>query len=358
MTTQAVSTRPGMLAHRRFAVRFLGRPGTWLWLAATGGGAAAAWLLVARPAHGSPEAQRTWFLWSGNVLLALFVATMLFVARKWSVKLKWARDYGRAPPESADAAWSELQQLNAKIRQGAYASDAEILAAANATLERWGVRRTQRVRIVTAQAGGREVKFVQAVKNEPFGRLEAWLEMHMGVGTVACLAVLLHADLVLRDPLGWTLFVLSMVVLATGVLGAVLYRAVPAKLVEADLGIPYEEAGVAREAYQECVAGIVATLDDAARADLSPLLVPARSPAVGRDRGRAVLEQVRAARPDRADLARELVVMAGSRDRIAENTARARRLDLLLKLWRWIHVPVSVALFFAIALHVIAVVWY
>src|SRR4051812_39718825 len=100
--TAAPPTVGPMLDKQRFAVRFLGRRGTWLWLASTGAVAVAGWLLVAVPARGVPSAERTWQLWSGNVVLVLFVATMAFVARKWSIKLKWFRDYGRAPDERAD----------------------------------------------------------------------------------------------------------------------------------------------------------------------------------------------------------------------------------------------------------------
>jgi hypothetical protein len=359
MTSQAVTARPEMLSRRRFAVRFLGRPGAWLWLAGTGAFAAASWALVGLPARGTPDAERTWSLWSGNVLLALFVATMLFVVRKWSVKLRFFRDYGRAPPEDADLAWSELQQLNVKIRQGAYANDAEILAAARAVLARRHLDRSQRVELRTVRVGSRDVKFVQAVKKDPFGRLEPWLEMHMGVGVAACLGVLLHADLTLRHPVGWVLLIGSMILLATGLVGAALYRVVPEKLVGADIGIPYEEAGVARATCQECIAGVLATLDEGLRAELAPLLAPAHGDLAGaRERNAALLARTASSRPADLDLVRDLVVLAGTRDRLERNTVRARRYDLWLRVWRWIHVPVTVLLFFAIALHVWAVLWY
>jgi len=82
MTTTAAATAGPMLENRRFAVRFLGRRGTWLWLLGTGVFAVAAWMLVALPARGVPSAQRSWYLWSGNAVLVLFLATMAFVARK------------------------------------------------------------------------------------------------------------------------------------------------------------------------------------------------------------------------------------------------------------------------------------
>jgi len=364
MTSSATPATTPMLANRRFAVRFLGRPGAWLWLVATGGVAAAAWTLVALPARGDPSAMRTWYLWSGNAVLVLFVATMAFVARKWSVKLAFFRDFGRAPAERADACWAAVQELNAKIKQGAFAGDAEIRAAADATLAKFGVEKIQRAELRAIDVGGRRVQFVQLVKKEPFGRLEPWLEMHMGVGVAACAAVLLHADFALRHPIGWGLFALSMIVLATGLAGAALYRVVPERLAKVDAGIPYEEAGVARESCQTCLEGMIAALDEPTRATFAPLLVPASSPQALAARSTSVLAaaaQNSASTPDRekaAALARDLVVLAATRDTLHFSTAAARRCDFWLRLWRWIHAPISVALFFLIALHVWVVLWY
>jgi hypothetical protein len=359
MTTQtlAVESSP-MLENRRFAVRFLGRPQMWLWLVGTLVLAVGAWAAFALPARGSASAARSWALWSGNVLLVLFLLTMAFVARKWSVKLAWFRDFGRAPAERADAAWAQVQDLNAKIRKGAFGSDAEILAAAQEVLARCGVEKIQRAEIATADVGGRVAKFVRLHKKDPFGRLEPWLEMHVGVGTIACLAVLLHADLALRHPIGWTLFLLSMVVLATGLLGAVLYRLVPERLAKADAGIPYEEAGIARTNTHVCIQGMLATLEPEVRGELMALATPAPTLEAHRARAAAIVANVAQRHPASTELARELLVMAGTRDELLRTTAKARRYDFWLRLWRWVHVPVSVVLFFVIALHVWAVLWY
>ena len=358
MTSQAVPTDGPMLANRRFAARFLGRRGTWLWLLGTGVVCGAAWALVALPARGSPSAERTWYLWSGNVLLVLFLATMLFVLRKWSIKLPYFRDFGRATAERTDACWAAIQDLNSKIRKGAFANDAEIHAAAAETLRRFGTERIQRAELKTLNAGGKSVRYLDLRKKEPFGRLEPWLEMHMGVGVVACVAVLLHADFALRHPVGWTLFAGSMIVLVTGLAGAALYRLVPERLAKADCGIPYEEAGVARENYQSSIDGILATLDEKLRAELVTLSVPALSPETLAARASLIMSRIAANHPASAELARDLLVMAGSRDQLLWSTAKARRFDFWLRLWRWVHVPVTVALFFVIALHVFAVLWY
>ena len=349
---------PRLLDNRRFAVRFLGRPWTWIWLLAAGGPAGFAWLLVGLPARGSAAAARSWYLWSGNVLLALFVAVLLFSARKWSIKLRRVRDFGRASPERADACWAEIQDLNRKIRRRAYADEDEILAAAHEIMERFGVRRIQRAELRSVGVGDRTVEFVALVKSEPLGRLEPWLEMHMGLGVVACLGVWLHADFTLWHPVGWTLTSLAMIVLVSGIVGAICFRILPERMARADPGIPYEEAGVAVETYDECLAGVLGTVGEELAAELRDLLRAAESPGELRERNKELVTRLGRAHPEQAAMIRDLVVMAGSRDFLRWSSAPARRLDFLMRLWRYVHVPLSVALFFVIAVHVLQVLWY
>lgn len=346
------------LRDRRFAVRFLGRPGAWIWTAATLVPGVAAWFWMDRALRGFAGDERTWFLWSGNVLLAMFVATLAFVARKWSVKLPYFRDLGRASATMADACWAEIQSVNRRIAKGAYGSDAEIAAAASEVLRRFGVERIERAEIATANVGGRAVKYVRLRKREPLGRLEPWLEMHMGVGAAACVGVWFHADRALRHPVGWMLFVASAILLVTGIVMAVLYRTLPAKLARDGGEIPFEEAGVARENCEACVAGIAGTLPDAVRAEVADVLRRSTSFDDLRRRSESVIARVATAHPEHAETVRDLVVLAGSRDQLLWTTAAARRIDFQLRLWRWIHVPVSVFVFFAIAFHVLAVLWY
>jgi hypothetical protein len=347
-----------LLRDRRFATRFLGRRGTWIWLAATLLPGLAAWLWARHALRGFAGDERTWFLWSGNVLLILFVATLAFVVRKWSILLPVVRDWGRAPPAASDAAWAEVQVLNAKIRQGAFGSDAEIAAAADAVLRRFQVDRSQRAEIRTMALAGRDVKYVQLRKREPFGRLEPWLEMHMGVGVAACVGVWFHADGRIVHPVGWTLLAGSAVLLVTGVVLAVLYRVLPAKLARVGGEIPFEEAGVARETYERCLAGVVSTMSPELQAELRELLEPSSGPEDLRRRGDAVLARATAKAPDQAEVVRDALVLAGTRDHLLWSTAAARKIDRAMKLWRWIHVPVSVFVFFVIALHVLLVLWY
>jgi len=345
------------LEGRRFAVRFLGRPWAWLAFAAVAVPAGAAWALAARPARAGGDL-RSWHLWSGNLLVVLFVVVFLFSLRKWMLRLPFFRDFGRASPERADACWSEIEGLNGRIRRGAYADDAAILAEARGLLRRFRVDGA--LKPVLHDVAGRDgtVRAVDLVKKEPFGRLEPWLEVHLGVGTAACIAVLLHADFALRHPVGWALLVLSALVLAAGIAGAWLFRALPVKMAAADPGIPFEEAGVARGMLQDCVAGILAKLPPDLGGPLAVLLRPAADGEELRRRAEEILPPLAAKAPDRASLLRDVVVMAGTRDRLEWSTRRSRRLETTMRIWRWIHVPASIALVFVLGLHVVLVIWY
>ena len=337
----------------RFAVRFLGGLRPWLWFLGVLIPLGAFWYLAAHRVREQGGGTRAWFLWSGNLLVLLFALTFLFSLRKWSLKFPFFRDYGRADPKRSDACWAEIGGLNNRIKAGAFADDATILSEANALLKRFRVDGAWRavLRDGTPPA-------VDLVKKEPFGRLEPWLEVHLGVGTAACVAVLLHADLTLRHPVGWALLVLSVVVLGAGILGAIFFRVLPPKMAAADPGIPFEEAGVAQGMIRECIAGIVAKLPPEAAGPLAALSTEAKSPEDLLRRAEAILPELSAKFPDRAALLRDLVVMAGTRDRLEWSTRRSRNLEFWMRIWRWVHVPASIALVFVLGLHVVLVLWY
>ena len=346
------------LAGQRFAHRFLGGMGTWLWLAVTLLPGILTWVWANHALRGFAGDERIWFLYSGNVVLGLFVLTLAFVFRKWAIKLSSFRNRGRAPLAMVDASWSEVQALNKDIRNGKLTDDVSILAAAEAILARFQVEKIERPEIATMDVRGKELKFVRLRKREPMGRLEPWLEMHMGIGVAACVGVWFHADGIIRHPIGWVLFVASMIVLVTGVLGALLYRTLPARLSKAGPEIPFEEAGVARENYDLCVAGTVESLDPTIRAEFGKLLTASSSFEDLKTRCTSLMAMIAQKDPAQAELVRDLLVLSGTRDYLLWNTLAARRINFHLKFWRWIHVPVSVFLFFVIALHVWVVLWY
>ncbi len=132
----------------------------------------------------------------------------------------------------------------------------------------------------------------------------------------------------------------------------------PVKMAAADPGIPFEEAGVARLMLQECIEGILAKLPPEMAEPLGVLHRPARGPDDLRRRAEEILPPLTAKFPDKGPLLRDLVVMAGTRDRLEWSTRRSRQLELRMRIWRWVHVPASIALVLLLGLHVILVIWY
>ena len=115
-----------------------------------------------------------------------------------------------------------------------------------------------------------------------------------------------------------------------------------------------------QEALDTCLAGLVATLeDDTLRKELQAVL-PDDAPdeAALRERHRALEERLRTSHPKETETIRNVLTVAGTRAFLRWNTERARRLDLWMRVWRWVHVPVSVALFFLVAVHVWMVLAY
>jgi hypothetical protein len=77
-----------------------------------------------------------------------------------------------------------------------------------------------------------------------------------------------------------------------------------------------------------------------------------------KERFRALEERLRTSHPKEAETFRNLLSVAGTRSYLRWNTEEARRLDLWMRIWRWVHVPVSVALFFLVVVHVWMVLAY
>ena len=96
-----------------------------------------------------------------------------------------------------------------------------------------------------------------------------------------------------------------------------------------------------------------------ALAGAEPLLThDAADEASLRERYRTLEERLRASHPKESETIRNVLTVAGTRAFLRWNTERARRLDLWMRVWRWVHVPVSVALFFLVTVHVWMVLAY
>jgi hypothetical protein len=199
------------------------------------------------------------------------------------------------------------------------------------------------------------------------GRARAWLWLHLYGGGLFLLAVLLHTGL--RWPVGlfsWTLWLLSLWTVATGVLGLAVQRTVPRLLASGSgLEVSYEripelvtEIRHRAEALAEEAAAPVRGLYTR---QLAPVLaMPRRNLSVFLDAGGwhrhlEPLGRLRALLPgeERRQVEELEGLVRAKLDLDAHYT-----LQQVLRTWLWLHVPASALLVVLVVLHIAAVIYY
>src|SRR4051794_132909 len=65
-----------------------------------------------------------------------------------------------------------------------------------------------------------------------FGTLEAWLQSHLYLGMLAAVLILFHTGFRFRDKVAVAAFAVLLVVVVSGIWGALVYTAVPRRLTE------------------------------------------------------------------------------------------------------------------------------
>ena len=161
-----------------------------------------------------------------------------------------------------------------------------------------------------------------------WGRLSAWLRVHIFTGLVGPYMVLLHTSWKFSGLAGVTLL-LTLVIVASGFIGRYIYTAIPRT---AD-GVEMEAAALA---------GYLAEVE-AELARLSAPRPPHATPADPRQE-RQLRRQQTALRKQHAALRRQVSALA-----------RTRR---LLSIWHTVHVPLGLALFTAAVIHIMAALYY
>jgi hypothetical protein len=90
------------------------------------------------------------------------------------------------------------------------------------------------------------------------GTLDGWLQAHLYFGLVALPLVLFHAGFLFRDKLATAAFVTLALVVGTGFLGALLYRAVPQRLTLVESKVSVEEVSDQLNRLREAMGQIAA----------------------------------------------------------------------------------------------------
>ncbi|MCP5152732.1 MAG: hypothetical protein H6983_01110 [Ectothiorhodospiraceae bacterium] len=201
--------------------------------------------------------------------------------------------------------------------------------------------------------------------------LTAWLSAHVYLGIAVVVVATLHAGFELGPNVHGLTWVLLVVVVLSGIVGALAYARYPRQMTRNRAGVALDD-----------LLNQIATLDAECRAaslDLDDALARAVHAAgtdtrigggwwrrvVGRDDRcptRHALDLARSRARDAvgsdARPLRRLITLLARKDALVGIARREARMRTLLGLWLYVHVPATVGLLTALALHVVSVFWY
>lgn len=209
-----------------------------------------------------------------------------------------------------------------------------------------------------------------ARKRLPFfnlGRTRHWLSFHIFTGIAGPALVLVHTGLAFRGFAGLTMF-LTVLVVASGFLGRYIYTAVPRTLagVEVDRRALEAELGQQRQALRAWSAGSSARLQALIRRETDAALdavdLPLRAVLARRLQEWSEQRRLRRAirqleREERARLA-EVERLLRRQRRLQRQIRSLQAVRRLMGLWHTAHVPLGLTLFTAVAIHIVATIYY
>jgi hypothetical protein len=219
------------------------------------------------------------------------------------------------------------------------------------------------------------------------GSVQGWTSAHVMLGLALAVVVTLHTGF----QFGWNVhtlaYVFMMLVIASGVLGLVLYMSTPRQLSENAAGQSRQQMfgelltidGTARDVARKCdpsvALAVTSSIERTAigggaysqlfgtdRSLFQPSGAAAAELAGNRD-NQAVIDFVaarvpRAAKRVEAESLQELVALLCRRQALLRRIRRDIRLQAWLTVWLYLHIPMTVALLTALTVHVLATFMY
>lgn len=203
-----------------------------------------------------------------------------------------------------------------------------------------------------------------------FGTLEQWLQSHIYLGLLVLVVVLYHSAGRFHDRVATLTLLLLAIVVASGIVGAVLYATVPRLLteIESDLTVPeisdqLNELGkqMARiasgktEAFQRTCRSLIAASSPGWLAGWRLMFAGPGALSAGRSDWTALLRLVPKSEEDEL---RQLLIVSRQRRELLGRLMAQQRYKNILDVWLYIHVPFTIALLLFVAVHIVAVFYY
>ncbi len=217
------------------------------------------------------------------------------------------------------------------------------------------------------------------------GSVEGWTSAHVYLGAALLLVATLHSD----AQLGWNVhtlaYALMCLVIFSGFYGLYVYMHLPGRLADNSAGkardVWLEELAELdnhiRDEVKSCDAELQAMalsaleltrLGGSARQQLSArdysgLVRPGQSRAVANPGQAVILGELSSRIPDsrkqsEAEVLNELLSLFGRRQLILQRLRKDIQYKALLKIWLWVHIPLTVGLLVALSIHILSVFIY
>ena len=347
-------------------------------------GALFAWHVLAPFPFGSrDDANVVYLLVTGWAAVAAYVALAAYAVRRAAHRLRLSPEFAwKAALPALERAQSELTGLQNRVRSRELIGAPAIRAAARDIVRRHGVQRVLRIDVERDDAAVGMLR-LRVRPREPIGRLASWLHAHLFYGVAAALVVWFHGGMRSGTTMGLLLNGLSYFVIASGVVGALLWTFGPTWLTRAERELSVEKAVALRDHFRRKVAeAIAAPVTAAKKADEAALEAKAAADSAAaaaadpQKQGKeleAAKKAAKKAADDATKLAKkatdaaaaiaseterlqpEVRTLEGQLALVTKEAGRLLRYRALLRGWRLLHVPCSVVLLALVAVHVLSI---
>jgi hypothetical protein len=204
-----------------------------------------------------------------------------------------------------------------------------------------------------------------------FGTLEQWLQSHIYLGVLVMVFLLFHTGGRFNDKIAVTTFILAAIVIASGIVGAILYVTVPRLLTEVESNLTAEEISdqlnqlgrqMARMAsgrsgpFQRIYAELIRETTPGWLAGWRLLFTRHRHKKLQAASDWTTLLGI-VPKEEQDDL-RQMLVVSRQRKELLLRLVFQQRYKNFLEGWLYIHVPFTIALLVFAAVHIAAVFYY
>lgn len=203
-----------------------------------------------------------------------------------------------------------------------------------------------------------------------FGTLEQWLQSHIYLGVLVLVILLCHTGGRFNDKMAVLTLLLVVIVVGSGVLGAVLYVTVPRMLTEVESNLTVEELSEQLNQSAKQMSRIASTrsapfqriYDELIREGMPGWLAGWRllfskirkQQGAGGDWA-ALLRLVPKAEQEEL---RQMLVVSRQRKELLLRLIYQQRYKNILEVWLYVHIPFTIALLVFAVAHVVAVFYY